>query len=77
MRRGSNWGYLPAQRMRYLCEELRRLEGRFAAAEDPALIEALIYENASLMRQQSACLRQAREQEAQRRAREEEAFFHE
>ena len=71
MKHEKAFDYLPAQRMRYLREELRRLQGRFALAEDPALIEALIYEQASLLRQQ------ARELEFQRRAREKEAFFHE
>ena len=61
MKHEKGFDYLPAQRMRYLREELRRLQGRFALAEDPALIEALIYEQASLLRQQSACLREARE----------------
>ena len=53
MKHEKAFDYLPAQRMRYLREELRRLQGRFALAEDPALIEALIYEQASLLRQQS------------------------
>ena len=77
MKHEKGFDYLPAQRMRYLREELRRLQGRFALAEDPALIEALIYEQASLLWQLSACLREARELEFQRRAREKEAFFHE
>ena len=75
MRRSGEFDYTPAQRLRWVTEELRLLEARFAEAVDGDLIEALIYEQQSLRRQQSACLTAARRQWQEMKRREEEAFY--
>ena len=75
MRRSGEFDYTPAQRLRWVTEELRLLEARFAEAVDGDLIEALIYEQQSLRRQQSACLTAARRQWQEMERREEEAFY--
>ncbi|MBQ6059136.1 MAG: hypothetical protein IJL39_03630 [Clostridia bacterium] len=77
MKKSADWGYAPSQRMQWLRGERQRVLDRFAQATDPALIEALIYEDQSLSKQQSACICQAKEQAHAERMRREEAFFHE
>ena len=76
MKHEKAFDYLPAQRMRICARSCAGFRDGCPGGR-PCLIEALIYEQASLLRQQSACLREARELESQRRAREKEAFFHE
>ena len=77
MKKAADWGYTPSQRMQWLRGERQRVLDRYAQATDPDLIEALIYEDQSLRRQQSACICQAKEQVHADRVRREEAFFRE